>query len=597
MHKLITRILLLSALLFSVSAFSAEAPVLELSKSFDKANIGGKYTWYEDKTAQLNLNDILSKEYSERFVINQKENLSFGYTSSSIWLQIKIKNLSNDKQNWLLNFDYPLLDKIEIFSKIKGKDWKKEVMGDLLPFHDRPISHRTFVTPLVFNKNETTTYFIRFTSQSSLIIRPLVQTENQFFEHENTLQLIFGIAYGFMLMMALYNIFLYLGVRDTTYLIYVVSVLAGGTFISALNGHAYQFLWPNSPGIANNAIVLSVSVWLVATALFTQKFIETKRYTPALHQLINIMIGLGVFAFFLVFFTDYRFSIRVATALAPLMGVLILVTGTLSWYRGNRAARFFTLAWVVYGFGTAVLVLSRFALIEDNAVTHYSATLGLLFEIIMLSLALSDKYRIISIQLKDHTRKLEQTVTERTQDLTIANKALEQLSHQDALTGLANRRKFDQVLNNEWQRHQRAQTPLSFLLCDIDKFKELNDYFGHEKGDESLKKIAKAIEMSLYRTTDHPSRIGGDEFAIILPDTDSSGAMELAEKIRQNVRKLEIKHKQESGLENVTVSIGAATIVPATDQQSMMLFRNADKALFKAKQQGRNSAASFEAGD
>jgi diguanylate cyclase (GGDEF)-like protein len=373
--------------------------------------------------------------------------------------------------------------------------------------------------------------------------------------------------------------------------VYVISVLAGGIFIMSLNGHGYQFLWPNSPRLANMAIPLSSSIWTIATALFTQLFIETRRYAPVFYRILNGIIALGVIAVLLSLFADYQLAIRYATALGLFNGALILTAGIISWVNGNRAARFFTLAWIVYAFGSTTLVLSRFGVLPDNFVTQQSATIGLLLEIIMLSLALSDKYRVISRELEGHTRNLEKKIAERTRELSKANKALKRLSLQDALTGLANRREFDRVFNDEWKRHTRSQEPLSLLICDLDEFKELNDHFGHDAGDDALKAFGRVIKESMHRTSDHPSRIGGDEFAVILPDTDLAGAAKLADDICENMRKLSIRHAPRASYDVVTASIGVASIIPQGKQASNALFRLADQALYAAKQQGRDRAA------
>jgi diguanylate cyclase len=592
--RLLSSTFLLVLIVISMTAYASQADLIVLEDQDSSILLTGKFSWFEDESAALTIEDVSSPAYFDRFTTSDKDNLSFGYTSSAIWLKFKIQDNSDDGRRWLLNLDYPLLDQIDIYQATDDGRWLLQVMGDTFPFNERPILHRTFVTALDLDNRHINTYYIRIITKSSMLIRPTLQSAQRFFEHQSQLQVFFGVMYGFMMMMALYNAFLYIAVRDQTYLVYVISVIAGGVFIASLNGHGYQFLWPNSPGFANMAVPLTSSIWIVATALFSQLFIETKRYTPIFYKLINVMIGLGVIAVLLALFADYQTAIRFGTAMGLVNGLLILTTGIVSWYRGNRAARFFTLAWVVYGFGSTTLVLSRFGVIEDNFITHHSVTLGLLVEIVMLSLALSDKYRVLSKQLEGYTRNLEQKIAERTRDLSKANKALKRLSQQDALTGLPNRREFDRVLNEEWKRHYRNKDSLSLLICDIDNFKEMNDHFGHDVGDESLRKFGQVIKASMHRTTDHPSRIGGDEFAVVLPETDLAGAAKLADDICENIRKLGITHAPLAAHDVVTASIGVATLVPESENNSIILFRKADKALYTAKQQGRDQAAIAE---
>jgi diguanylate cyclase len=580
---------------FSVSGFALPAQWITLDDTDTQVALAGKYAWYKDESARLSIRDISNPDQASRFTFSEADNLNFGYTSAAIWLKFTIQDLSDHDRNWLLGFDYPLLDQIDVYQAMDDGTWSLRVTGDTFPFTERPVRTRTFAIPLRLEGHGIRTCYIRIVSKSSMLIRPTLQSEQHFFEYESQTQVMFGVMYGFMLMMALYNAFLYTALRDKTYLVYVISVIAGGLYIASLNGHGYQFLWPGSPRLANMALPLASSIWLIATALFTQLFLETRRYTPVFYMLINAMIGIGVVAVVLALFADYQTATRFGTAMALINGILIMITGLLSWYRGNRAARFFSLAWVIYAFGSTTLVLSRFGVIANNAITHHAATLGLLVEIVMLSLALSDKHRMLNRKLEHYTHNLEQKVADRTRELRKVNKELKRLSQVDSLTGLANRREFDRAFNEEWKRHYRNQEPLSLLVCDIDEFKQLNDHFGHDAGDECLRSCAKVIKAVLQRVADHPARIGGDEFAVVLPNTDLAGAAKLADDICEDIHKLDIRHAPQATHDAVTVSVGVASLVPAGENESITLFRMADKALYAAKHQGRDQAAIADA--
>jgi diguanylate cyclase (GGDEF)-like protein len=172
--------------------------------------------------------------------------------------------------------------------------------------------------------------------------------------------------------------------------------------------------------------------------------------------------------------------------------------------------------------------------------------------------------------------------------LLVANQQLQLFALLDGLTGVANRRKFDEYLNLEWQRLAREKMPLSLLLCDVDFFKNYNDTYGHLTGDDCLKQIAKTIKLSVKRPADLLARYGGEEFAVILSNTNYQGAIYLAEKIRQKVYNLNIPHAQ-SKIDNfVTLSIGVTTTVPDVKISPNILIEVGDKALYTAKAQGRN---------
>ncbi len=174
------------------------------------------------------------------------------------------------------------------------------------------------------------------------------------------------------------------------------------------------------------------------------------------------------------------------------------------------------------------------------------------------------------------------------QQLLDTNLVLQRLMNSDGLTGLSNRRHFDEYLELEWRRAIREQTQLSLMMIDVDYFKAYNDNFGHLEGDEALRQVAKAIRASCSRPSDLPARYGGEEFALVLPNTSPGGARLLAEKLRQTVAGMNIPHIAPTEGSSLTVSIGLATLVPPVGSHSRQLIQSADQGLYAAKHNGRN---------
>lgn len=168
------------------------------------------------------------------------------------------------------------------------------------------------------------------------------------------------------------------------------------------------------------------------------------------------------------------------------------------------------------------------------------------------------------------------------------NKQLESLSFNDALTGVANRRMYDQTITAEWARAHRHQEPLSLIVIDIDHFKEYNDCYGHVTGDDCLKTVASLLEGVSSRSTDLLARYGGEEFVLLLPNTNGKAARDLAERCRQAVLDQQIPNAGSPVNGLVTISAGVSTMVPAADTDSSMILEAADKMLYLAKQRGRN---------
>lgn len=177
-------------------------------------------------------------------------------------------------------------------------------------------------------------------------------------------------------------------------------------------------------------------------------------------------------------------------------------------------------------------------------------------------------------------------------ELAEANKILERLSSLDGLTGIPNRRRFDEAMKQEWQRSIRHSNALSLIMLDIDFFKLYNDTYGHQGGDECLKRVAKALEAAAKRETDIVARYGGEEFAVILPETGSKGAYEVAEALRKGVEKENIAHASSKVSDHVTISVGVATWLPEKGTGPDQLLSAADEALYKSKETGRNRVTS-----
>jgi diguanylate cyclase (GGDEF)-like protein len=165
------------------------------------------------------------------------------------------------------------------------------------------------------------------------------------------------------------------------------------------------------------------------------------------------------------------------------------------------------------------------------------------------------------------------------------------LATYDSLTQIANRRRFDDYLEQQWKQMARERSPLAILLCDIDHFKEYNDTYGHLAGDDCLKQVAQTLSSSLKRPSDLVARYGGEEFAVILPQTNLEGALKVAELMQMAIQQLQVPHTQSPVTSHITLSIGVASTTPLPQNPATTLLDMADNALYLAKQRGRNQIA------
>jgi diguanylate cyclase (GGDEF)-like protein len=197
----------------------------------------------------------------------------------------------------------------------------------------------------------------------------------------------------------------------------------------------------------------------------------------------------------------------------------------------------------------------------------------------------------LNAHLQELNARLEQEIREHKQvreELAEAKQELQRLAALDGLTQVANRRLFDEYLSREWQRMAREQMALSLILCDIDHFQRYSDTYGHSAGNECLKQVAQGLQCAVRRPADLVARYDGEEFAMVLPNTNQEGALHVARSIQTEIQHINIPHTCSDADSFVTLSIGLATMIPQYGHSIQLLLKIADDALDEAKQQGRN---------
>jgi len=255
--------------------------------------------------------------------------------------------------------------------------------------------------------------------------------------------------------------------------------------------------------------------------------------------------------------------------------------------RGNKKTRNVPIIFVTAEISNMQYVFKGY---ESGAVDYlfkpldarvFQSKVGVFIELFRQKEALREKTIELDQRLID-LETLQQQLEETNEQLLI-------LSITDGLTGLLNKRQFDIIYGEEWRRACRSRSPLSVIMLDIDHFKAYNDTYGHMVGDECLVKVAHAVAKTVRRDVDKVARIGGEEFAVILPDTDFSGATHVAEMIREAIAEVCIEHRSSETAAHVTASLGVSTTIPSPGEEPRTgLIEMADEALYKAKSSGRN---------
>ncbi len=587
-------------LFWFVPSIALCAPGIIIDENQKKISLGRNLEILEDRQGSLSFHDVIKPLQDKNFSLSQNEIPNYGFTESAYWIRFKLVNQLEKKQSVLIEQAYPHIDDIKLFILQNGKMTRSVHGGDMFPMQNNVIDYNNFITRVVLPPKSETTVYIRFQTESSMQLsinlwKPVALTEKV-----NREKFILGIYYGIMIAMLLYNFFLFIFLKDRNYLFYVLYI---GTFTLAQMGVSRMdtiFLWPYSPFFAN----LSHSVFLNMTfffgGLFCRSFLNTKERLKYLDKAILLMMFVCVLGVLLTFVSGYSAGLKCVVYFEATFGVFFMLgAGIVCWIRGLAIARYYTMAWSVFLLAAIAFNLRNMGILPSIPIIDYSPHIGSALEVFLLSLALSDRINIIkneAIEVKNRafesekrfSSELKEKVRERTEQLEKANSELKKISNTDGLTGISNRRYFNQQLLSHWRHHQRKKKSISLILCDIDFFKQYNDTYGHLAGDECLKNVAQVIDQSVSRPHDFVARYGGEEFVIILPETDSNGALCVARKLTMAVNDLKIIHTDSRVSPFITLSMGIASTVPDHKGEATMLVLLADKALYQSKKEGRN---------
>lgn len=549
----------------------------------------------------------------------QNEQLSYGMTNYPYWFKLQLP-ANPQSHSRILEFDYALLDKVELWFYVDGNLLSEYHEGDSQPFAQRTIQHEKLLFPVPLTK-ERIDVIIKAQTTGTLKLPLYLWDEQAYLVYNGEHNAVMGLFFGFMAAMALSNLFFFITTRNFTFLSYCSYVIFFALTLATLHGLGYKYLWPESAWLQGRSVGIYATTTIIWALIFSRQLLNVHDHSRVLDRTLVTAAYVMGGALIICLLIPYAIYIKLFLVLLSIAVVIIYGVGLALWYKGVKLARFYLVAWTALLFTGFITALDNANLIELATSSHYLLMFGATVETFLLALALAISYsdqraalfasQALALEkersareaqekllkLRDEAQhELEYKVQERTLELEITlrelsetNRELEQKNLTDSLTGIRNRQFFDKKYLAEVRRSRREQTCLAIVMIDIDHFKNINDTHGHLVGDECIREVAAVLKQQLKRPSDEVCRYGGEEFALILPNTDEQGATQVAQSMRKTLEQTAID--TDAGEIKLTLSAGVCSAVVLTLDDEKGLLEKADEALYTAKDNGRNQVA------
>lgn len=598
------------AVLLTCSSWAGASTVI-MDRSSSGQSLNEHIELLEDIGGQLRIDDMARAEIQARF---QPANgrATVGQSRHPWWIKVTLQRSADAPRQWWLENAGITLYQVQLYLPDGQGGWHERQSGTAVPYaegRDYPYRRMLFKLPELADQPLTLYFRSLDPGGNSFPLKAwqLSDLEQQASE-EN---LGYGLVYGVILALLLYNLFILIALRDKAYLWYVLATACVLVFILSMTGHGFQYLWPDAAVPVWLDRITLPSLWGIFVMRFTQELLYTRRGLRWPHLLLNSGCALYIVAI-LVNALGYRAEAALIIAVTPAVTVpAALYSAAVRMAQGFFPARFYLLGYGAVLASTLVLVMRAAGLIEPGNFTAYLFPISVAAETILFSFALAYRIQMLKqekaqalqqadrektarlAQMQASAEELQTAVTTRTAELAATNEQLrareQELQHaafHDPLTELPNRRYLIERCEAAIAHADRHHESVALLLIDLDHFKPINDRFGHAAGDLMLQIIAKRLREQV-RAEDTVARLGGDEFAVLICGSDAEKqANEIASRLLEGLSE-QVRYGAERL--SVTISIGGA-LYPRHARNFASLYKIADQALYRVKSLGRSGA-------
>jgi diguanylate cyclase (GGDEF)-like protein len=524
----------------------------------------GLYT--DTLTETVPLSAEQARTYSQGFVPTKTATPSFGIDAPTIWLRLQLHNPDSSEASINLVAGAPWTDRLDAYlfadgAKAPTAKWHT---GDESNNPSALQPATGYVWPLVIPPGRSE-ILLRAESIDPMVLPLTILTDAELRKAERSSAYQYGLLYGFLIALSFYNLLVFGGTGERSYLYYGLYLVSYIGLNLANTGHGFAWLWPEALGFQRYIILIMMVVFSATGLLFASRFLGLAQHSPRALRAVQIFAGAGLGAMALsIFMNSHSGAAYVAFWFLGLFSLAGVALGVLSLRRGWISAYYFLGAASCALIGAGISVLTVWGWVPFTEWGYRAIEWGVATEATLLALALANQMRHKDAQA------LQAQVLART----------------DPLTGLMNRRAFLIEALPLWRTALRAQRPLCVLMLDLDHFKRINDSFGHDAGDQALLQAAQRLARG-RRAGDLLARWGGEEFVLLLPETDRAHAYQLAERIRSRFAEEPIA--LHIGTVALTASIGLAE--RGAHESIEALIAEADSQLLVAKSRGRNQIA------
>ncbi|WP_111642284.1 diguanylate cyclase [Marinimicrobium alkaliphilum] len=500
-----------------------------------------------------------------------------GISDGHYWIKARLVNDSTQPRTWFIHNETSYIDNLVVYARDNDQsDFSHTHLSDRQPFHQRPVDYRNLTyrhtTPA---RGHTDVYLnVYFDQADSISLNFMLADEDAFHQRVREENLFYGAYYGILGLLVLLALIVYCLLRQSSALYYALFLFSTGMLWLLLNGFGFQYLWPNSVALHNEGFHIAFLLFAIAGLQFSKSFLKTERHFPRTHRAFTVLQCIALAGIGLRLLGNYGIVLHLAFGMLALLAVAIPAISWMAWRRGLQYARWYLFAWLIYSISLLVAITSAYLgwFTWGMASLNY-LQIGSLLEALCLTVAMTE--RLMSLE------------TDRRDAIALA--------HQDPLTGLGNRRLLQKHYESMRTRFAQEGIPVFLIMIDLDYFKQVNDTYGHEAGDNVLQEMAKLLRQH-SRSDDVCIRYGGEEFAMLLRANTLADAEHIAERVREQFAD-NATHFQGQIIHH-TLSAGITEVL--SDQETLSvrdMMARADAALYQGKTTGRNRTVIYRAED